>query len=185
MRVKWWRQSNRKHGWVVMWVAGTSHLFTLKHRSASEKGFGSIMASENIILELSVSERLSYFATSSFNAPQVVAQISRSLFCSAPFSFQVKMHQPSFPSIIEKRIAQIEDLVAPLEVCQWNLSDKLLLCYHACMQRRHILKWPCAKTYRTRVLASFIFLELRPCLVKVRNNEPPQKHNCTLLQPFL
>lgn len=41
------------------------------------------------------------------------------------------------------------------------------------MQRRHILQWPCAKTYKTIVPASFFFgLWLR--LVKVRNNEPLQ-----------
>lgn len=154
-----------------MWVAGTLCLSTLKYRSASEKGFSSIMASKNILLELSVLERLSHFATSNLNAHQEVARINRGLLCLARFLFQnasCQCHIYNWEAhCLDWGFGYASRGLSVNSV--WQAATLL----HACMQRRHILQWPCAKTYKTIVLASFFF-GLWLCLVKVRNNEPLQ-----------
>lgn len=107
------------------------------------KCFGCITVSENIILELSVSERLSHFPASSRNTPQEVARISGealSVFCAHPppnpFFFKSKCLRTSFTCINERHITQIEKsgYVKWRSVSKIYLTGSYLLYGHACIK---------------------------------------------------
>lgn len=185
-QVKRWRQSNRKHGWVVTWVAGTSSLFTLKHRLASEKGFGSIMASENITLGLSVWEQLSYFATSSFNAPPSRGADEQKPFLFCPFfissqnaSSQFRInhwaaHRSDWGFSCATRGLSAESV--------WQAAAFATM--HACKGSTH---WSGLAPKHTKPPESSPPLSLSFDCVPGQSEKQwaAPKHNCTLLQLFL
>lgn len=165
-----------------MWVAGTLCLSTLKYRSASEKGFSSIMASKNILLELSVLERLSHFATSNLNARQEVARISRGLLCLARFLFQNASCQCHIYNWEAHRLDWGFGYASRgLSVKSVWQAATLLPCMHA--KASHTAVALCQNIQNNS--SCFLFLWALTVPGKSETQWAATKHNCTLLQPFL